>query len=462
MTTHAERVEAIAARVRERHRAPGFASLRKTEVSHFVPDARDPKHRDNKIDVRSLNAILHFDVENLRCIAEPGVAFSDLVRTTLAWGALPKLVPELKTITLGGAVAGCSVESMSFRYGGFHDSCRSYEVVTGTGNIVRCSRRDQPLLFDMIHGSYGTLGILTQLEFDLIPAKRYVRVEYRHYQTFESFQAEMLAQCAARAADFIDGIVHGPDHFVLCLGYFVDRAPHVSDYTWLNIYYRSTESLREDYLTTYDYLFRYDTECHWLSRTLPGMETAPMRALLGKTLLGSTQLLRWSHRLGTLADKLLPPRVVVDVFIPSENFGKFYRWYEQRVDFFPLWVVPYRVPKPYPWVADAHAAKAVGDVFIDCAVYGKRNDEPGVNYYRLLEDKTRELGGLKTLISKNFYDRDTFWSIYHRDNYDRVKRETDPQNMFRGLYEKFHYGATVEPGSAGDPTDRRRAPVEPV
>ena len=61
------------------------------------------------------------------------MTFSDLVDATLPFGLAPIIVPELKTITIGGAVAGCSIESMSFRVGGFHDTCLAYQVLTGTG-----------------------------------------------------------------------------------------------------------------------------------------------------------------------------------------------------------------------------------------------------------------------------------------------------------------------------------------
>ena len=56
---------------------------------------------------------------------------------------------------------------MAHRYGGFHDSCTELEVVTGTGKVVRCSREQDSELFAMMHGSYGTLGIITQITFDL-------------------------------------------------------------------------------------------------------------------------------------------------------------------------------------------------------------------------------------------------------------------------------------------------------
>jgi FAD/FMN-containing dehydrogenase len=437
---HEQKVANIAEQIRRRPRASGPASIGKSAVSHFVPNPHDPKHADQKIDVRSLDQILELDVAARRCVVEPGVTFQDLVRATLPHRLVPKLVPELKTITVGGAIAGCSVESMSFRFGGFHDSCLAYEIVTGTGEVVRCSPSEEPLLFDMIHGSYGTLGILTRVEFDLVPAKPFVHVDYRRFSSFEAFHAEMMRLCEAQRYDFIDGIVHSKDNFVLCLGAFMDHVPWTSDYTGLKVFYKSTATRKDDYFTAYDYFFRYDTECHWLTRSLPvpGMETVPMRLLLGKVLLGSTNILNWSKRLRPLLRRQKSVDVVVDVFIPEPRVEEFYRWYEATLDYFPLWIVPYRVPKPYPWIHPEHAAANTSSYFIDCAVYGKRNDVPGVDYHKLLEDKTRELGGIKTLISTNQYDEATFWKIYDRANYDWVKKWTDPNGTFRGLYEKFH------------------------
>lgn len=440
MSGHSERVRRIAHELEARSRRQGFTSLRKSSVSHFVPDPRDPKHEDPKLDISELRHVLELDVVRRRCVAESAVTFRALLDHTLPYGLVPKLVPELEGITLGGAVAGCSVESMSFRYGGFHDSCRSYEVITGTGDVVHCSRSQEPLLFDMIHGSYGTLAVLTKLEFDLIPAEPFVRLRYLHFRSFHEFHAQMVERCSAEDVNFIDGIMHGPDHFVLCLGTFAREVPWTSTYGRTRIYYQSTRDLHEDYLTVRDYFFRYDAECHWLTRTLPipGMETLPMRLLLGGVLLGSSNLLRWSERLRPVLRYKTAPDVVVDVFLPEPALDAFFRWYAETVSHYPVWVVPYRLDRPYPWIRPDHLAKQPTKLFIDCAVYGKRNDTPGIDYDRLLEDKTRELGGIKTLISRNQYDRATFWSIYDRERYETVKKQVDPQNLFRDLYDKVH------------------------
>lgn len=439
ISSHAQQVARIASEIRDKVGRNEPVRIDKGGVSHFVPVPGDPRKRAKAIDISQLKNIISIDPDKRIAVAEPGVTFAEMVERTLAHGLVPAVVPELEGITLGGAVAGCSIESTSYRLGGFHDSCIEYEIVSGEGEIVTCSEEKDPLLFHMIHGSYGTLGVLTRLTFRLVPAKPYVHLEHRRFERFEDFMREMTARCRAADYEFIDGIIHGPNSFVLCLGQYVDKAPYLSSYRWLDIYYKSTLARTEDYLTTPDYFFRYDTECHWMSRTVPGLESKPVRFLLGRQVLGSTNLIRWSNRL----DKLLGtvkkrPDVVCDVFIPLHNFQPFFDWYAQEFDFWPLWVIPYRMPRPYPWISEEHAARMADELFVDCAVYGKENRDPLVDWSEVLEKKTYEMGGIKTLISRNHHSEDEFWRIFDKEHYEAAKQRLDPRRVFPGLYEKMH------------------------
>ncbi len=439
--SHETIVKAICEQVRSRAGRNSPARIRKAALSHFVPN---PKEKDDlpKIDLSPLTRILTIDEDARTCTAESGVAFSDLVKATLEKGLVPCTVPELKGITVGGAVSGCSIESMSYKLGGFHDSCLEYELVTGAGAAITCSPERNPDLFHMLHGSYGTLGLITRAKFKLIPAKPYVKMTYEKHSSFPEFWRELRNHCNRADHDFIDAIIHSKDSFVICLGNMVDEAPYTSNYDWLKIFYKSTNDRTEDYLTTYDYFFRYDAECHWLTKTVPFMETLPARLLLGKMLLGSTNLIKWSKRVRPMMKLKKRPEVVVDVFIPSRRFEDFYRWYERDFDFYPLWIVPYRSPQLYPWINDSYAKGIDDTLFIDCAVYGKKNSRPDIDYSELLERKTIELNGLKTLISRNHFDEKTFWKVYDKPRYDKIKSQTDPAGVFMNLYDKFspkHY-----------------------
>jgi hypothetical protein len=170
---------------------------------------------------------------------------------------------------------------------------------------------------------------------------------------------------------------------------------------------------------------------------VPPLEWAPVRWALGGVFLGSTNLITWSKRLEPLLGLKRRPDVVVDVFIPEPRFVEFAGWYEKTFDFWPLWLVPYHIPRAYPWVTKSHAAR-IGELVIDCAIYGKPNGEADVDYSQLLEEKTFELGGIKTLISSNHYEEPRFWTIYDRDNYLAAKGRLDPGGLFPGLYDKFH------------------------
>jgi len=438
---HAAKVARIADQIREGLARGQHVHITKDSVHHVVPLPGDTRFKDRPVNISSLREVLDVDAERREAVVEPGVTFRQLVAATLRHGLIPTVVPELEGITVGGAVAGGSVEAMSYRYGGFHDACLEYELISGEGEVITCSPQEKPELFHMVHGSYGTLAVLTRLRCKLVPAGPYVKMTYHHHRTFETFQAEMQQRCAAADFDLVDGIIHAPDHLVLCLGQFVDQAPRASDYTREEIYYKSTARLHTDYLTTMDYCFRYDTECHWLTATLPPLQWRLVRRLLGKQLLGSTNLITWSNRLAPLMKLKRRPDVVCDVFIPSAHFERFYRWYVETFDFWPLWIVPYRPPTLYPWINEQHG-QAMQDampdgLIIDCAVYGKANTDPGVDLSESLERKTYELAGLKTLISRNHHTPEAFWQVYHQEHYQKAKMRLDPQGIFPDLCETF-------------------------
>ncbi|MFC1705943.1 FAD-dependent oxidoreductase [Planctomycetota bacterium] len=425
---HSRKVASVARQLKER-KSTRPVSLRKLAVSHQVPKRNDKKYTDDKIDLCDLNEIIEIDPVSRTCTAEPGVTFVDLVDATLRHGLVPMTVPELKTITVGGAVSGCSLESMSFKYGGFHDSCLEYEVVTTAGDVLVCTpENDNQLIFQMIHGSFGTLGILSLLKFKLIPAGRYVKVTYEKYGTLDDYKAAIWRRFRDKDVDFMDGIIHSPKEYVLSLGNFVDEAPYTNRYDWVTIYYQTTAKRDEDYLETSDYFFRYEKG---VTSIYPRSTVA--RFFFGK-FLNSTEILRLAEQFHWLlpAEK---PGVTVDVFLPFSRLNDFFHWYEKEFQHFPLWCVPYKRVRDYEWISSDVFAGVDDELFVDIAVYGmkQRGDK---NYYKIMEDKLMELGGIKTLISYNYYDEDDFWKVWNRENYAAAKQITDPDNIFRDIYTK--------------------------
>ena len=425
---HAAKVARIVAQL-QAHTSAKPLSLKKKAVSHQVPKPDDLRYRDDKIDISDLTEILEIDPVKRICVAESGVTFVDLVAATLKHGLIPIVVPELKTITIGGAVAGCSIESMSFVHGGFHDTCIEYEVIAATGQVLTCTPdNEHALVFQMVHGTFGTLGIVARLAFKLVPAKPYVKMVYEKYTTLAEYLAAIDRRYNARDVDFIDGIIHSPSLYVLSLGTFVEKAPYTNRYDWVKIYYQSTAKRDEDYLTTEHYVFRYD---RGVTNIRPKSLVA--RVLFGK-LLASSQWLRIAEKFHWALPRK-NPTITLDVFVPFSKVPEFLAWYERELGHFPLWMVPYKRVHDYEWLYPDYW-KSLGDgLFLDLAIYGMKQ-HGGKNYHRLMEQKLREIGGIKTLIAHNYYSETEFWQIWNKPNHDAVKAITDPKNKFRDLYTK--------------------------
>jgi len=428
MPTHEQKINRIIKQLKDR-KSTKPVSLKKKTVSHEVPKLSDKRYSDEKIDLSDLNEILHINTEKRICIAEPGVTFIDLVTATMKYDLVPIIVPELKTITIGGAVAGCSIESMSYKHGGFHDTCLEYEIITAKGNVLICTPdNENNLLFQMVHGTFGTLGIISKLKFKLIPAKPSVKVTYEKYNNIEDYKSAIWGHYENKDVDFMDGIIHSPTEYVLSVANFVDEAPYTHNYGWMRIYYLSTKKRKEDYLKTPDYFFRYDK----------GVTNVNPKSFLGRFFFGkfinSTRTLKLVEKFR----RLIPPDkipITVDVFIPFSKVSNFMEWYKKEVNHFPLWCVPYKFVRGYEWLSADFLLKTKDELILDLAIYGmkKKGDK---NYYKIIEDELMNIGGIKTLISSNYYSESDFWKIWNKENYDKVKRKTDPNNIFRDLYTK--------------------------
>lgn len=409
-------------------------SFKKKIVSHMMPKTKDSVNQ--VIDFSEFDDIIKIDAKNKICEAESGVSFSRIVDETLKYNLTPIIVPELKTITIGGAVAGCSIESQSYKYGGFHDTCLEYEVVDAKGNVLTCTPNNKNKeLFHMLHGTFGTLGKITKIKFRLCDAKPYVFLKYKTYTSLEEYQKAIIEYSKNQKYTFIDGIIFNKDCYKLCLGNFVGKAPYTSSYDKTKVFYKSVKKRKQDYFRLADYYFRYDADCHWITRNY-FLTNPVIRQLFGKFFLGSTKLLKLAKKINSIIK--LRPEIVVDVFIPISNFISFMKTLDKKYSYYPIWIVPYMIKKPYPWVNNEYTNTIKKDkLIIDVAIYGLKQKK-NKNYYRELEQELFKVNGIKTLISYNYYSKKEFWSIWNKPNYSKLKQKHDPDNLFLDLYDKTH------------------------
>src|ERR1017187_1303097 len=247
------RAAPLSARVSAARRGGLSAGLGKTTSNlfrHRLPAAR------HTLDVRAFDHVLSIDAERLTADVEGMITYETLVEETLRHGLLPAVVPQLKTITVGGAVSGLGIESSSFQYGLVHETVEAMEILTGNGGIVACSACLNPDLFFGFPNSYGTLGYALRLTIRLVRAAPYVYLTHTRFEAPDAFFAHLTQVCAGGAADFVDATMFGRDEMYVTEAVFADGAPEVSDYTYMDIYYRSIQRKPNDWLTPKGYIWR--------------------------------------------------------------------------------------------------------------------------------------------------------------------------------------------------------------
>src|SRR6478735_8653674 len=88
------------------------------------------------LDVTGLTNVLSIDTEGLTADVEGMCTYEDLVAATLPFGLAPLVVPQLKTITVGGAATGLGIESTAFRSGLTQDDIVEMDLLTGSGELL--------------------------------------------------------------------------------------------------------------------------------------------------------------------------------------------------------------------------------------------------------------------------------------------------------------------------------------
>ena len=398
-----------------------------------------------RVDLGHFDEVVRVDARAGIVEAEGMATFVDLADATLAAGAMPAVVPQLKSITLGGAVAGVGIEATSFRHGLVHDTIVAMDILTGDGRIVACTANNEHR--DLFHGfpnSYGTLGYALKLTARTVPVKRNVLVEHARYRDADRFFADLRTRCADTNIDFVDGVAFAHADLVLSCARFVDDAPYVSDYTYRRIYYRSLRDKPIDYLTTRDYLWRWDTDWFWCSRNV-GAQHPLVRRLFGRRRLNSItyqKIMRWNAR-WRVTDALNRIRgvhsesVIQDVDVPIARAGEFLDFLHAEVGIVPIWICPIAAPVPnaeaalYPL---PHDSLSINFGFWDTV--SSREPRPAGLVNRRIERKASEIGGIKSLYSDSYFTEDEFWSIYNRPAYAALKARYDPAGALGDLYAK--------------------------
>ncbi|BBZ30743.1 FAD-linked oxidase [Mycolicibacterium madagascariense] len=428
---------------------PQNATVRLAKPTSNLFRARE-KATAKGLDVSGLTGVISVDPDARTADVAGMCTYEDLVAATLPYGLSPLVVPQLKTITLGGAVTGLGIESASFRNGLPHESVLEMDVLVGSGEIVTASRDEHADLFSAFPNSYGTLGYSVRLKIELETVKPFVALRHLRFTSVADLvdAMERIVETGGldgTPVDYLDGVVFSADESYLCVGVQTSTPGPVSDYTGQDVYYRSIQHAsgeKHDRLTIHDYLWRWDTDWFWCSRAF-GAQNPTIRRFWPRRFRRSSfywKLIAYDRRFD-IADRLekrqgRPPleRVVQDIEVPIGRTAEFVDWFLQNVPIEPIWLCPLRLRDDAGWplypIAAHHTYVNIGfwSSVPATATEGQTN--------RLIEQKVSELDGHKSLYSDAYYSPEEFSELYGGETYATVKKTYDPDSRLLDLYAK--------------------------
>jgi FAD/FMN-containing dehydrogenase len=415
-------------------------ALRKRTISNLF--RYTPRERAaSGLDLAGFNRVLALDVEAATLDVEGLTTYQTVVACTLAHGLLPLVSPELKHITVGGATVGIGIESSCFRHGFVHDGLVEAEVLLPDGRVVLCTADNEYAdLFHALPNSYGTLGYILRAKIRLMPARPFVHLHNTPFSDLGDFLQAMERASHDPSVDFIEGLCFTPQRFSLMVARMVDHVPQVDDIVREHIFYRLAAERSDVFLTTQDYIFRYDPEWFW---NIP--ETWPYRLFrryAPRALRNSGFYSRYTRNKNALLRKLPGYRndgwepLIQDWEVPWDKAHELieYGMREVELDGKPWVIAPIRTPRQpilYPVRANA--------LYLNLGCYcqvRKVAGRPDYWYTRIMDTKCFDLGGVKMLYSSSFLSRAEFDALYNGAAYAQLKSKYDPLERALTLFAK--------------------------
>ncbi|KAJ4802191.1 hypothetical protein LUZ62_014757 [Rhynchospora pubera] len=137
-----------------------------------------------------------------------GDLWINVLKETLKHGLAPMSWTDYLHLTVGGTLSNAGVSGQAFRHGPQVSNVYELEVVTGKGDIMKCSAKENSDLFYAALGGLGQFGIITRARIALEPAPKmvkWIRVLYSDFMAFTEDQEMLISM--EKTFDYIEGFV---------------------------------------------------------------------------------------------------------------------------------------------------------------------------------------------------------------------------------------------------------------
>ncbi|KAK7790540.1 hypothetical protein R5R35_000940 [Gryllus longicercus] len=409
---------------------------------------RQPKYKKTMFNVNvNLVDIINVDEEKRTVLVEPLVNMGQLSATLTPLGWTIPVLPEIDDLTVGGMVMGTGIESSSHKYGLFQHICKSYELVLADGSVVTCSKDNNSELFYSIPWSYGSLGFLTAVEIQIIPATKYVKLEYKPVRSLDEavsvFKEETLKTTQNQ---FVEGLMFNKEEGVIMTGNMTElhEANKVNEIgmwykPWFFEHVRSflKKGKSTEYIPLRDYYHRHTRSIFWeIQDIIPFGNNPIFRFLLGWMMPPKVSLLKLTQ---TKAIKKLYENnhIIQDMLVPISSMAESIQMFHDAVQVYPLWLCPFKLNNDPGLV---HSSNNGDEIYVDIGVYGvpKVPNFHPVNTTRRIEEYVRKVKGFQMLYADTYATREEFEEMFDFSLYKQMRNKLNATEAFPDMYDKVN------------------------
>jgi FAD/FMN-containing dehydrogenase len=417
--------------------------VKKKTVSNLFRYEGRSKPAGREVDLSAFDQPLYLDTEQQTLEVQGLATYEKIVDFVLPHGFTPVITPELKHITVGGAIVGIGIETNSFRYGFVHDSLLEADVLLPSGDVVTCSATNEYAdLFCGLPNSYGTLGYILRATIKLRRAKPYVRLHTERLRDTAELVQMMKQAGEDHRCDYIESLIYSPGKLYMTTSRQVDQAAEVVSIYGSTVFYQEISRPGDLTLTIKDYLFRYDPEWFWAMPHTPLYNF--FRKVAPVTLRNSSFFTRYAQKKAALAAKLPFLRMVEDDLehliqdweVPWEHGQALLDFALDNLDLDgkPLLISPVTTPGK----ATGYPLKP-GVMYLNLGSYNFVRKQPGKPPYfstKIMDEFCFAHDGIKMLYSTTFLDESDFNRLYNGPAHAALKAKYDPRNLLPTLHDK--------------------------
>ncbi|ESO89669.1 hypothetical protein LOTGIDRAFT_125011 [Lottia gigantea] len=404
------------------------------------------KKRLRNIEVNLLD-ILSVDIEKEILHVEPLATMGQITAFLNPLGWTLPVLPELDDLTVGGLIMGVGIETSSHKKGLFQHCCTEFELVLADGSVVTCSETENTDLFYSVPWSYGTLGFLVSAKMKIVPAKKYVKIEYAPVHTTDSMIEKFESECMKKEGNqFVECLVYSKNEGVVMTANMTDEAEEDKinriGYYYKPWFFKHVEGFlksgpRIEYIPLRHYYHRHTRSIFWeLQDIIPFGNNPIFRYLCGWMVPPKISFLKLTQG-ETIKQMYEKYQIIQDMLIPMKNLKESLDVFHKETEVYPLWLCPFML---YDQPGMVHPAGGRDEMYVDIGAYGPpiAKGYETVTTTRKLEAFVTKVKGFQMLYADSYLTREEFYDMFDHTLYNKMRRELDCKAAFPEVYDKVN------------------------